>query len=100
MERANFNIELKRSTDPDHALQRIIERLEANKVFQASDKEWGANYWRALLKRYIKNHGKTYEQLETLIGDHSLIASHGLLKQMQTLPKRYPRWGWLRNQLK
>lgn len=100
MEKANFQRTFTKLNERDHALQRIIERLEANGIFKADDTEWGANYWRSLLKRHAKKYQKTYEQIETLIGDHTSTESYGLLKEMRTLPKKYPKWGWLRNRLK
>lgn len=91
-----FSVEKER----DHALQRIIERLEAAGIFKPTDEQWGANYWRNLLKRHCEKYSRTYEDLETLIGEHQLPFSHGLLKEAATLPKKYPKWGWLRNKLK
>jgi hypothetical protein len=90
--------------DIDHALQRIIETLQGAGIFLPEDKKWGATYWRMFLKQISKKKNKTYLELENTIGKHEIIDgqlnSFGLMKEIQTLPAKYPRYGWLRNKLK
>lgn len=94
---SRFSVEEKKQA---HALQRIIETLEEVGIFRSDDEEWGAMYWRSVLKQTIKRRKCTYEELEVVIGKDAGGECYGLLKQMRDLPAKYAKYGWIRNQLK
>lgn len=88
------------SDERDHPLQRIIETLQDAGIFHPDDKKWGPMYWRKLLKRHCEKYGRSYRELENIIGKRAGRDSYGLMKELQDLPSKYPAYGWLRNRLK